>query len=384
MITLQDVIDLGIFEDIWPAAPCEGYRDRVVTGAGILDCEPFLGGYDSFVPGELIFTSLGFARRDPALADEAVRAMIEQDVAALVIKPVALDAISADAAALSAARGVPVLFYEGHYVERLMAAVLALVAEDQAQSQRDARIDALLAPRDEAAVRAALFEVAHATGSTVQCVAARPVVADGCTLPALQGELGAALYAFQRDWPVVVQASVVRYHDRLLAFASYDRLPRGAVARSEADLIARLGAVGRLSLGVSQEVPLGQGDLAIRQACAALDAACEGRRPSVRWADLGIDAFRVAAAGDRLFSGTARLYRDLLEGYDGAHGAELSDTARAYAAAFGEVRATAEALYQHPNTVRYRLRRIREVLGLPDLADRELAALLMLAYSLTD
>ena len=49
-----------------------------------------------------------------------------------------------------------------------------------------------------------------------------------------------------------------------------------------------------------------------------------------------------------------------------------------------EVRATAEALYQHPNTVRYRLRRIREELALPDVSDRELAALLVLAYSMTD
>lgn len=384
MVTLQDVIDLGIFEDIWLAAPCEGYLERRVGGAGILDFEPFWGDYDSFVPGELIFTSLGFAQRDPELADQAVRAMIERDVAALVIKPVAMDAISEQAAALSTARGVPVLFYEGHFVERLMAAVLALVAEDQAQSRRDARIDALLAPPAEAAVRAELFEVAHATGATVQCLAARPLVADGCMLSALQGELGTLLYGFQRDWPSVVQACVVRYHDRLLAFTSYDRPPRGAVARSEADLVARIEAAGRLRCGVSQEVPLGQGDLAIRQALAALDVACAQGRPAVRWADLGMGAFRAAAAGDRLFVATAQLYRALLDEYDQAHGTDLVATARAYAASFGEVRAAADVLFQHPNTVRYRLRRIRDVLGMPDLPDKELTFLLMLAFSLTD
>lgn len=384
VVTVKDVLNLGIFEDIWLAAPCEGCEKRLVTGAGILDFEPFWGDYDSFTPGEFIFTSLGFAQRDPDLADQAVRAMIERDVAALVIKPVAMDAISAEAAELSTARGVPVFFYEGHFVERLMAAVLALVAEDWAQSQRDALIDALIAPRGDADVREGLFEVARTTGATVQCLAARPLAPDGCMLSALQGELGALLYDFQRNQESVVQACVVRYRDQLLAFVSYDRPPRGAIARSEADLVARIEAAGRLRCGVSQEVSLGQGDLAIRQARTALDAACDQGRPVVRWASLGLGAFRAAASADRLFAGTAQLYRSLLDEYDRAHGTELAATARAYAASFGEVRATAEALYQHPNTVRYRLRRIREELALPDVSDRELAALLVLAYSMTD
>ena len=41
---------------------------------------------------------------------------------------------------------------------------------------------------------------------------------------------------------------------------------------------------------------------------------------------------------------------------------------------------TAEMLFQHPNTVRYRLKKIKEVLAVQDATDRELAALLTLAY----
>ena len=61
VVTVKDVLNLGICEDIWLAAPCEGCEERLVTGAGILDFEPFWGDYDSFTPGEFIFTSLGFA-----------------------------------------------------------------------------------------------------------------------------------------------------------------------------------------------------------------------------------------------------------------------------------------------------------------------------------
>ena len=54
--------------------------------------------------------------------------------------------------------------------------------------------------------------------------------------------------------------------------------------------------------------------------------------------------------------------------------------AEALARAYGDVRAAAEALHQHPNTVRYRLRRAKAVLDMPDAPDREFAFLLGLVF----
>lgn len=64
------------------------------------------------------------------------------------------------------------------------------------------------------------------------------------------------------------------------------------------------------------------------------------------------------------------------EGCDGS----LLETAQALADACGDVRTAAETLFTHPNTVRYRMRRMREVLDLPDSTDRELARFLMLMF----
>ena len=44
------------------------------------------------------------------------------------------------------------------------------------------------------------------------------------------------------------------------------------------------------------------------------------------------------------------------------------------------MRAAAEQLHQHPNTVRYRLRRAKAVLDMPDAPDREFAFLLGLVF----
>jgi hypothetical protein len=68
-----------------------------------------------------------------------------------------------------------------------------------------------------------------------------------------------------------------------------------------------------------------------------------------------------------------------LLGYDRAHGAMLTLTLQAWLDAFGDVIPAAAALRVHPNTFRYRMRRITEVSGFdPDDADARFAAMLQL------
>lgn len=73
----------------------------------------------------------------------------------------------------------------------------------------------------------------------------------------------------------------------------------------------------------------------------------------------------IAARGDAITGPVARLMT-----YDAAHGSDLVQTLRAWLDAFGDVSAASQALFVHPNTFRYRLRRLSEV-GELDLADPE-------------
>jgi DNA-binding PucR family transcriptional regulator len=71
----------------------------------------------------------------------------------------------------------------------------------------------------------------------------------------------------------------------------------------------------------------------------------------------------VAARGDKPTGAAARL-----AAYDVAHNTNLLETLRAWLDAFGDVIAASAAMYVHPNTFRYRLRRLAEVGGI-DLTD---------------
>jgi DNA-binding PucR family transcriptional regulator len=84
----------------------------------------------------------------------------------------------------------------------------------------------------------------------------------------------------------------------------------------------------------------------------------------------------MSARGDTLQGPVARLME-----YDAKHSANLIETLRAYLDAFGNVIEAAQATYVHPNTFRYRLRRLAEV-GEIDLLDADTRLSIMLQLRL--
>jgi DNA-binding PucR family transcriptional regulator len=103
-----------------------------------------------------------------------------------------------------------------------------------------------------------------------------------------------------------------------------------------------------------------------------------GVRRVARLADIQVEGLMlelrdmVAARGDRPTGSLARLIE-----YDRQHSTNLVETLQAWLDAFGDVMAAAESLYVHPNTFRYRLRRLAEV-GEINLADPEARFVAML------
>ena len=76
----------------------------------------------------------------------------------------------------------------------------------------------------------------------------------------------------------------------------------------------------------------------------------------------------------------SELHRSKLAAYDEGHGIELVRTAEALVGRHGDVKAVADELHQHPNTVRYRMRKMKAVLGIAREDDKALVNLLSLVF----
>lgn len=286
MITVDDILALPAFETVELAAPCPGAGEREVSNVGILDCPPDYNNYNVYGPRELIVTNLGFAYANPLLAEQSLLAMIKRNVAAIAVKTVYQAPVSEVVRTASTEAGVPVFIYDGAHHERVAYESLDLIQRDRAAADKSRAVDGLLALRGGAAVRSALYELTGATGATLLCVACRPVSRDAGSFYALMNVVDGTLSVVCDDRRLVETVSTCRYGDVILTFiscVSSDEEKRQALEERCSKLLT---TVHSLHCGMSDTLWIDNGDVAVRQALAAADAALESGVPVQRWCDM--------------------------------------------------------------------------------------------------
>lgn len=137
---------------------------------------------------------------------------------------------------------------------------------------------------------------------------------------------------------------------------------RFVVIADDAELLVRLATGRGLALGIGSTGGLPD----LGRSLVEAEAAFAEARPNGRiatWRELAHLATLLGQQpADRLEAFTNQLIVPLAE-YDAVHGSELLVTLRAFLALEGAVEATARRLHIHPNSLRYRLRRIRSLAG---------------------
>ena len=380
MITVADILALPSFENVSLVADCPGWEDRTVRNVGIVDCPPDYNEYGVYMPGELILTNMGFAYDDAALAERSLLALIKRGVSAIAVKRVYNAPISEKVKETSRVEGIPIFQYDGAYHERVAYESLELIKRDQEDADHAQAIGRLLDDHDADAVKNELHELMGATGASIQCFALAPRGRDALSLYAARDTALFALKSVKREHPVVDSFGACRYGGLILAFVCYAET--GTVVVDEAryrceDLIA---CEGNLVCGEGMVQPLGEGDLSIRQAMAALEYARLDSERVVCWKDMGFAAFCEAARQDRLFLSVSLAYRKLLTAYDEEHGGELMRTAESLYRTSGDIKETAVLLFQHPNTIRYRIRKMKSLFGMEEELDKSFLTLLFLVF----
>jgi DNA-binding PucR family transcriptional regulator len=114
------------------------------------------------------------------------------------------------------------------------------------------------------------------------------------------------------------------------------------------------------------------------EATESARAALSGYRAAPAWPAAPRPISAADLLPERVLAGDAEARRILRQDIYAAlvrSGNELLETLDAFFAAGGVLESTARALFVHPNTVRYRLKRITEITGLAPFSGRDAYAL---------
>lgn len=336
-----------------------GGLDRKIKRVGIIDHEEVDQLCESIYMGEFLISNLLIIRDQPEMITAYIREMIAAQAACLAIKTIYFDSIPPEAIELADEHQFPVFIFDETYIDTLVVEIDKALNMHGHEKRIRLLIDQVINSHlNEFRMREMAYDinrnfkqnyiVYYATERTDQEDQQEGMFTPN-SLSQMLGENGL----------------VLQYREGYLIIASYDFHEAEEIQNvSEAALKATGLLNGRYQIGCSQvRKDLGEIGSAINESLFANDYAVLKRKKQARFSELSVYQLLIPLRND---SWVHRFYKNIIQlliDHDAKQGTELLNTAIAFIKCEGDMQATAQSLYQHTNTIRYRVRKIAKLLG---------------------
>ncbi len=337
--------------------------EHTVTAAVLFEYDPSRIQLSDFYRGDLVVTTLAYARGDAQLVSASLTALMRQGVAGLLVKTAYFSELPAEVTALANRLGTPLFLFDDTYLEEVILEVTDLIRGKRLFSGYERELDELVRGDLSAEqVRERLHRIDPVGSGLYRAMALIPA-GHLMTLEDAVYELIAG------DNTIAGRFVFMEWRRTLLVLSRENE----QTAKEDAlylmrKLLIRAGIAAQdVIIGVSGDAcePAG-----IRRAlCEASYAARTARitgKVELRAADMGIYAYLLPMSENPHICDCCMRTMGAIRAYDAQTRANLEITARTYVQQGMEIAKTAKALFQHPNTVRYRLSKIQKIMGIED------------------
>ena len=378
MIRLKELFRLENLKKLRLIAGQEGL-ERTVTAAVLLEYDSSRMELPDFYRGDLVVTTLAYARGDNQLVANSLLALMNQGIAGLLVKTAYFSELPASVVNMANKLGTPLFLFDETYIEEVILGVTELIRGKRHFAGYEQELDALmrgaLTP-EQAKEKVARIDPAGARGYRICCMYPSE------RLNVLEDKLYALLCSDEE----LAQRCICMEWRRMLIMLMHEDEPGLTCANIQTGIQemfsrAQINPVG-LSLGGSERFtdPADFG-MALNAAVYAAKAARLTGKGAMCASELGLYAYLFPMSENPFVCSQCRSQLQRIREYDAQNRTSLEQTARVYVAERMEIAATAKALFQHPNTVRYRLTKIQKLMELED--DALFAPMLSLMINLS-
>ena len=352
--------------------------ERTVTEAVLFEYDPSRVQLPDFYRGDLVVTTLAYARGDAKLVAHSLQALMNQGIAGLMVKTAYFSELPQAVITLAHRLGTPVFLFDDTYIEEVILQVTDLIRGKRHFAGFEQDVDALMRgdlTEEQTRERARRIDPLGQSSCRIYAVSPkeRMITLDDKLYALMETDADAAHRCTFIEWRRMMLA-LCREEDGLSA--------QEALARF-GDLLTRAG-VDR------QSVVIGQSDLREARAqmgaslCEAVYAARAAKlcgKAELAAHELGLYAYLFPMSENPFVCDRCRRVLSAIREYDAQNHTNLEQTALVYVKENMEIAAAAKVLFQHPNTVRYRLSKIQRIIGMED--DPLFAPMLSLTVSLS-
>ena len=352
--------------------------ERTVTEAVLFEYDPSRVQLPDFYRGDLVVTTLAYARGDAKLVAHSLQALMNQGIAGLMVKTAYFSELPQAVITLANRLGTPVFLFDDTYIEEVILQVTDLIRGKRHFAGFEQDVDALMRgdlTEEQTRERARRIDPLGQSSYRIYAVSPkeRMITLDDKLYALMETDADAAHRCTFIEWRRMMLA-LCREEDGLSAQEALTRF---------GDLLTRAG-VDR------QSVVIGQSDLREARAqmgaslCEAVYAARTAKlcgKAELAAHELGLYAYLFPMSENPFVCDRCRRVLSAIREYDAQNHTNLEQTALVYVKENMEIAAAAKVLFQHPNTVRYRLSKIQRIMGMED--DPLFAPMLSLTVSLS-
>lgn len=357
MIRIKELFRLQNLKNLRLIAGEEGL-DRTVTAAVLLEYDPSRMQLPDFYKGDLVVTTLAYARGDDQLVANSLLALMNQGIAGLLVKTAYFDELPGSVVDMANRRGTPLFLFDETYIEEVILEVTELIRGKRHFSGYEQELDALMRGGLTAEQMKEHVRRIDPVGTAMYRIAA--IIPNG-RLTAIEERMYAVLNAGSE---LADRLICMEWKQMLIVMSRMDKAEEEHIG----DLMDNAGITGAEICGGISELRMAPEEFgtALCEAVYAARAAKLCGKSMLMGGELGLYAYLFPMSENAYVRDQCMRQMKAIRDYDRQNRTSLEQTARIYVENRMEIAAAAKALFQHPNTVRYRLTKIQKLMGMED------------------
>lgn len=356
-ITINDALELKCFKNFKVIAGRRGLSNRIKK-VGILDYEIKELIAKNFVEDEFVLSTLINIKDNIKELYEIVETLIVVGVSGLAIKPIYFDKIPDDVIELANRNDFPIMMFSETYFEDIITDVMVAIRAKEERETLGLKIDNILySDLNKMMIKKIAYEINgnFREKNIIVFCKNRDGKKYGKVEPSPRTEYDKTLKKFNK---------IIPYHEGYIIINTFKDIEHSEVNEI---ILTRLEALGFNSkqyiIGISSlHEKLDELNDSIKESMYAFKHSKTYDEGISFFNDIGINKILLPLMDNPWLQ---RYYDEMITPlltYDTRNDTELLKTAIAYVKNNGDVKETANELYQHSNTIRYRIDRISKVL----------------------
>jgi hypothetical protein len=367
-ITVFEAMKLDTFKKFKLVAGHRGLENRIST-VGILDYEFDAEKEEQFYKGQFlkeqfVISSLLFAKNNPDRIVTALRYLALDGVSGLAIKDIYYDNLPQEALDFANDNLIPIFIFDNSvFFEDIITEIMDRVRFEQNYELMESKIGFIIKNNvSRSVIKELSLEINNyfKDCSFVIYLKEKKYLSDDRIISVLNK------LKFNRN--IKNDTSILKYKGGILIISTYEHLDESKLKDTVYNLINLTGLNSYDHfIGVSNvHHSLEEIDKGINESIYAAEACEIAAETLYFYKDIGIYKILLPYAQETWLSNFYNEIISHLKRYDEKYHTEMFHTALKYIENDGVIKVTAEALFIHENTVRYRLNKIKEILDMKD------------------